>query len=121
MKYYFITGTSSGLGKAIAEGILQDNHSMVIGIARRNTISHHNYTHIALDLSNTGAVIEKLPSIFNVISDATKISLINNAGILGQVGYVGNIEGKNINDVFKVNVIAPGIIMNAFINKYKKY
>ena len=40
MNLIYITGSSSGLGKALAELLLEDNKNNVIGIARRETIQH---------------------------------------------------------------------------------
>lgn len=121
MNYYFITGTSSGLGKAIAETLLENPNNSVIGIARRSTIKHENYHHKGIDLADTNSLIKAIPHIFHVISDSNKIVLINNAGVLGQVGYIGNLENSNIENVLKINVLAPSILMNEFIKKYKKY
>lgn len=121
MNYYFITGTSSGLGKAIAEKLLENPENTVIGIARTNTIHHENYHHKAIDLADSHSLIKAIPHLFHLISDGKKIVLINNAGILGQVGYIGNIENSNIENVFNINVLAPSILMNEFVKKYKKY
>ena len=65
-----ITGTSQGIGKAIAEKFLNEGHS-VIGIDRRAaSINAKNYTHYECDVRDT----EKLPAISDVEI------LINNAG-----------------------------------------
>ena len=65
-----ITGTSQGIGKAIAEKFLNEGHS-VIGIDRRAaSINAENYTHYECDVRDT----EKLPAISDVEI------LINNAG-----------------------------------------
>ncbi|MBO5148225.1 MAG: SDR family oxidoreductase [Clostridia bacterium] len=65
-----ITGTSQGIGKAIAEIFLNRNH-IVIGIDRRpSAINDDKYTHYMLDVRET----DKLPQI-----DGVNI-LINNAG-----------------------------------------
>ncbi len=65
-----ITGTSQGIGKAIAEHFLKEGHK-VIGIDRReSSITLPGYTHFVCDVRNK----EMLP----VIND-TEI-LINNAG-----------------------------------------
>lgn len=65
-----ITGTSRGIGRAIAELFLQRGH-MVIGIDRQEaTLDHNDYTHITEDVRN----IDRIPDI-----DGTQI-LINNAG-----------------------------------------
>lgn len=65
-----ITGTSRGIGRAIAELFLQRGHT-VIGIDRQEaTLDHDNYTHITEDVRN----IDRIPDI-----EGVQI-LINNAG-----------------------------------------
>lgn len=65
-----ITGTSQGIGKAIAELFLAKGHQ-VIGIDRQETqITHEGYSHIRRDIRD----LDKLPDI-----DDVEI-LINNAG-----------------------------------------
>ena len=65
-----ITGTSQGIGKAIAECFLNNGHT-VIGIDRKaKSIENSNYTHYECDVRDK----ERLPDI-----DGVEI-LINNAG-----------------------------------------
>lgn len=65
-----ITGTSQGIGKAIASLFLEKGHQ-VIGIDRQPaTLSHEAYTHFQLDIRD----VERLPVV-----DQVEI-LINNAG-----------------------------------------
>jgi benzil reductase ((S)-benzoin forming) len=120
MNYYIITGTSRGLGKAMAEVLLQEKENKVIGISRGQSINHKNYKHLCLDLSDTDLIKKNLDQIFPVLTDADEVVLINNAGMLGQVGQVGNIENDNFEKLYKVNLIAPVILMNEFIKRYKE-
>ncbi len=65
-----ITGTSQGIGQAIARRFLLEGHQ-VVGIDRQqSTLSHENYTHFVCDVRDR----EHLPEI-----DDVEI-LINNAG-----------------------------------------
>ena len=65
-----ITGTAQGIGKAIAEIFLQENHE-VVGIDRNGTsLCHENYTHYLCDVRDC----ENLPDLEDIDI------LINNAG-----------------------------------------
>lgn len=65
-----ITGTTQGIGKAIAERFLNEGHS-VIGIDRQNAgIQHNNYIHYRCDIRD----YDNLPDIGEINI------LINNAG-----------------------------------------
>lgn len=65
-----ITGTSQGIGKAIAEQFLKENHE-VIGIDRQESSIHQErYTHYQMDVRD----YKKLPELYDINV------LINNAG-----------------------------------------
>ena len=115
MNYFFITGTSRGIGKALAELCLE-NGDCVYGFARNKKIEHKDYHHLTLDLSEPKKVSEfKFPSL----GDAEKLVLINNAGTLGKVKHFGNLSSQDIISSYSINVIAPAILMNNFIKAYQ--
>ena len=58
MDAYYITGTSRGLGKALAEKILMQSGNRVFGVSRTKTITHERYQHYKLDLGNEKAVLK---------------------------------------------------------------
>lgn len=77
-----ITGTSQGIGKAIAEKFLQENHK-VIGIDRQEAgIKYRSYTHYRLDIRE----YDKLPDIPGVQI------LINNAGTQNEADIDINLK-----------------------------
>ncbi len=115
MNYIFITGTSRGIGKALAEKALEKGFK-VFGISRKRSINHTNYQHFTVDLSD----LEQLNSfVFPAIEEAKKIVLVNNAGVLGQVAPMGRVENTELYKVFRVNTIAVSYLMNLFIKKYE--
>ena len=78
-----ITGTTQGIGKAIAELFLQKGNS-VVGIDRQSaSISHERYTHYVCDVRDKDA----LPDIENVDI------LINNAGTQNEEDIDINLKG----------------------------
>ena len=76
-----ITGTSQGIGRAIAEKFLKEGH-FVIGIDRQApSIEHESYEHITLDVRN----YESYPEISGVDI------LINNAGTQNEDDIATNL------------------------------
>jgi benzil reductase ((S)-benzoin forming) len=118
MHYYLITGASQGLGRALAEAILQRPDTQVLGISRHATIEHPRYQHQPLDLSDIEAVEHNLGKIFPARPDAQSLTLINNAGILGEIGYIGELPNEHFKFVFDLNVVAPAMLMNTFLSAY---
>lgn len=117
MQYFFITGTSRGLGKALAEKILKDRENVVYGISRSQSIEHENYHHITADFSNP----EEADAIdFSIQGNETRaVFLINNAGTLGNVSHLGVQSSSDISQAININVTAPAILMNNFLKKFK--
>lgn len=115
MNYYYITGTSRGIGKGFAEHLLKDKSNHVIGISRQQTIEHPNYSHFFLDLTDVGAVADFK---FELHANAKKIYLINNAGALGFIKPIGKLDAPTIAKNYTLNLIAPCILTNSFIACY---
>jgi len=77
-----ITGTSQGIGKAIAEKFIGEGHT-VYGIDRQMpSIEHDAYTHYTLDIRDT----DKLPALSSIDI------LINNAGTQNEDDISTNLK-----------------------------
>ena len=115
MNLIYITGTISGLGKALAKLLLEDNSNQVVGVARRETIQHERYTHFNLDLKETinKNIFEKLPP------NCEKVLLINNAGAIGPITKVGSQSYEEVADNYIVNITAPSFLCNQFVQAYQ--
>jgi len=113
----YITGTSKGIGKALAEEILAQGGN-VVGFSRSCTITHPQYSHHIIDLSD----IEQVDKImFNPHPKAEKITLINNAGSLGEIAHLGTLSTKKIQQTIALNMTCPFILCNKFIAQYKDH
>lgn len=117
MEYYFITGTSRGIGEALAQAALERSDARVIGFARHNSITATNFQYNQLDFSDIDAISAYH---FPECTDATKIVLVNNAGMLGDVDYTGELNDLVYAQVFNVNLVAPAILTNKFLAAYAK-
>ena len=114
MNLFYITGSSTGLGKSLTELLLEDASNSVIGVARSQTIQHARYTHVQQDLSQPIT-----DSFFQDLSkDYQKVVLINNAGAIGPITKVGAQTHKEVAENYAVNITAPTVLCNQFVEKY---
>jgi benzil reductase ((S)-benzoin forming) len=110
-----ITGTSRGIGKAVAENYLSQDEK-VIGIGRNHLISHPNYSSINCDLSDPDAVDQiSFPQL-----GEEPIIFIHNAGILGKVDYFERLESNELAQVMQVNLFAGATILQQLLKKLPK-
>jgi benzil reductase ((S)-benzoin forming) len=113
--FYFITGTSRGIGKALAEKLLSSQENFVTGISREVTISNANYSHVHLDLSK----IETVSGFqFPQLNSAATITLINNSGTTGSVHYAGRMSSDEIVKAVNVNLLSVAVLINNFLKTY---
>jgi benzil reductase ((S)-benzoin forming) len=115
MNYFFITGASKGLGKSLRDLLLEDESNIVYGLSRTCSLRHERYFHSQIDLSNLNDVQN---FHFPLIENTSKLVLINNAGIVGDINHVGNLDNQKVIDCYNVNLIAPVILTNNFISFY---
>lgn len=113
---FFITGTSKGLGRSLAEALLKDTNNYVYGISRNNSLASDRFKFIQLDLSDISAV-KKFQ--FPEEIQADKVVLVNNAGVLGRVKHIGDADDSSMQEVINTNLLAPMILSNHFIRSYR--
>lgn len=97
---YIITGISRGMGKAVVEALLKDNQQ-VVGIGRSNPFGS-SIEFIQCDLGDSKAVSALSFEIFK-----EDVTLINNAGILGDIARISEQTSSDLEEVMQVNVFAP--------------
>ena len=119
MRKFFITGSSNGLGQAITELLLEEPDVGVTGISRTNSTEHPRFTHIPFDLDNVDNLAGIVDGLFQDNSDFEEVVLINNAGYLGDIQYMGDLNHQEFIKVININVTALAILMNAFIRNFR--
>ncbi len=117
MELYIITGTSRGIGLALAKRALNQPNTTVVGIARTNNFSHPSYSFMQANLSSAEEVNT---IVFPADTGFSKIVLVNNAGMLGDVHHLGEMENQSIIDTIAINITAPALLLNRFLNFYAK-
>ncbi len=112
----YITGTSTGIGKALAEKLLTEGH-YVIGLSRHNQIEHPNFTFVKIDLSHAESVLN-----FNFQANPNEdIILVNNAGTIGPIKPIGFQIDEEIMTLNQLNISSPQILSNKFIHRFKTH
>ena len=110
----FISGTSKGIGKSIAELLLSKKY-IVYGYSRNNTINHKNFIFLKTDFYD----VKKIEHFeFPQIEKITKVLLINNAATIGEIRPLGKRDNTQISEEINLNLIAPTILCNHFIKQY---
>lgn len=121
MRYVFITGTSRGLGEACMKAFEDDR---IISISRSEISSDANvYKSFYADLADESVLEEKIGEIFSSISPEAhdEIYLINNAGTGGPMKAIENVDAEGLLFNYKVNVLAPALLLKGFINHFKEH
>ena len=107
-----VTGANRGIGEAFVRLLLQNDDAFVTGISRSNQLQHERFQHVEMDLADPVAVSQ---FVFEAHVDATECVLFNNAGTLGEIGPVGQVTDKSIQDAFQINLVSPAILTNQFM------
>jgi len=102
---YIVTGVSRGLGEAIAQALLESNHT-VLGIGRSHSIDHPSFSFASCDLGDSAAV----KALKLEINSDEPITLINNAGIIGEIKRLSDQDESDLSEVLQVNTVAPFVL-----------
>lgn len=109
--HVFITGISSGIGKAFLEYYLKQE-IVVTGIGRTNPQLEGNYTFLKCDFSNLSLV-----KALSLKSDENELLLINNAGTIGAIQRVSDQSASDLQEVMTVNAIVPMLFCQKVIQE----
>lgn len=119
-KILIITGGSKGIGKGIIEAYLSEGYQ-VFSISRTRNDEFKAISQIEFDLSKTDGITALLTGVFENFkaAEVEKITLINNAGTLGQIGKIEDIS--DIEKTVQLNTVAPLILTSTFISLTKNW
>ena len=119
--FFLITGTSKGIGEALAQKILQEENT-VLGISRNrtDTIESKNYYHLSFDLAETSRISNILEKTNEIVEkqDFDFVCLINNASAVEPIGSIENCPPTEIESHVKIGLVAPMILTSMFIKRF---
>lgn len=130
MRYVIVTGTSQGLGEAIAAQLLEENTS-IISISRRENkkltkLAEQNNSKCifhAIDLQDVHNLETRFSEVFSSIKEdkASSIHLINNAGTVAPMMPIEKAESEQFITNVHINLIAPMILTSTFMKHTKDW
>lgn len=115
-----VTGTSSGIGEAVARELLRREWRVVGFSRRRGQLRHPSYEHLALDLSELSTLPERIEQVVgSTVADPLieRVALVNNAADPGLLGPVEVIDPSAMLPVFAVNVAAPTWLSGSVVRR----
>lgn len=117
MNLYIITGTSKGLGKALAEQVGSSTENELIALSRAPEQPVPGGAQLEVDLADTQAVEEVFDRIEQRIRGKrfAKAVLVNNAGVVSPVGPLERVEAAELERNLLVNLVAPMLLMRRFL------
>lgn len=119
--FYFITGTSKGIGEALAKKILDEGNT-VLGISRNrsSTLKSTNYYHLSHDLnemSQISQIMDKVNEIFGKQRFGF-VCLIHNASAVEPIGSIEKCLLTDIESHVKIGLVAPMLLTSMFIKRF---
>lgn len=119
MDVVIVTGASKGIGFELSKQ-LRAKGKKVIGIARTKPVGVDSF--VKADLSETNHLKEVITSIIDEnIEQASSFTLINNAGMVDPIGLIGAVQPEVMAKAIAVNLTAPMILSNAFIERLQSF
>jgi benzil reductase ((S)-benzoin forming) len=119
--FFLITGTSRGIGEALASKILEKGNT-VLGISRTRSdiLRSTNYYHLSFDLAETLRISQIMEKVSEIVSNQNfeLVCLVNNACATEPVGSIEKCPATEIESHVRIGLIAPMILTSMFVRKF---
>lgn len=113
MNLYVVTGSTRGLGQALARQIAARGSDRLLTIGR----APGDATHIEADLAHAAQVERAGDELERRIAGAAfgRAVLFNNAGVIAPVGPLEKVDAAELERNLAVNFVAPILLMRRFL------
>jgi len=114
---YVITGTTQGLGRALADAIAADAANFLVTLSRAPEAATERALAISVDLAHSSALQAACDRLDSALAGRRfdKAVLINNAGVVSPVGPLEAVEPAEMEANLAVNLVAPMLLMQRFL------
>lgn len=103
----------------MVEQLTQSDQNLVVGISRSIMEEKDNFRSAELDLADSNLLISQMDKIFPE-GDFENVFLINNAGWIGEIASLGNLDPVGIQKIQVINLVAPALLINEFVTRYQR-
>lgn len=119
--FYLITGTSKGIGNALARKLIDEGNT-VVGVSRTPSVElgSRRYHHVAADiaeLSGLDGIIERANETFRD-QDFDFLCLINNASLIEPLGSIEDCSASDIEAHLRIGVTASMTLTSQFMRSF---
>jgi benzil reductase ((S)-benzoin forming) len=119
--FFLITGTSRGIGEALARKILDEGNA-VLGISRNRSgnLKFTNYYHLPFDLTETSRIGQIMEKVNEIVDNQSFdfVCLINNASAVKPIGPIEKCPATEIEAHVKIGLLAPMILTSMFVQRF---
>jgi benzil reductase ((S)-benzoin forming) len=117
MNLYIITGTTQGLGKALADAVASEADNELVSLSRAPDGPIPGGERFNVDLADTAALEAAFDRVERRIRGEryAKAVLVNNAGIVAPVAPMEKAGSAEIERNLTVNLVAPMLLMQRFL------
>ncbi len=119
MRFFLITGASKGLGRALAEQVLQEGAEVA---ALSRTISgekREGLTEYSVDLTDLADTERQMKAILDQADEKrySAVTLINNAGMVEPIKRAKEASAEELNRHYTLNLTAPVLLSQMFTKR----
>lgn len=117
LNLFVVTGTTRGLGAALAHRIQQDPRAELVAIARSPGPRPPRGLRIEADLGELEDIGRAGATLARHVSGKAygRAVLVNNAGVVTPVGPLDEVDAGELERNLVVNLVAPVLLMRSFI------
>jgi benzil reductase ((S)-benzoin forming) len=119
--FFLITGTSRGIGEALARKILQKGN-IVLGISRNrpDILKSTKYYHLPFDLTDISRISQIMQKVDEIVDNLSLdfICLVNNASAIEPLKSIEKCSVAEIESHIRIGLTAPIILTSLFIQKF---
>ena len=113
---YIVTGTTRGIGKALADEVVRRGH-LLFTISTATESRSHGRRNFYCDLRNPDQIDRTVKELTQAIPfrSIERLVLINNAGVLKHIGPLAERSQDQIEELIRVNLVTPCFLMAAIM------